>query len=705
MRLLVAGGLVLAAVLLAGGDVEIPGDPKATSEATGRPTNTDWELLGNAAEKQHHSELSQINTKTVADLGLLWSADLPAADGLIGNPLVANGRIFQSGAGAQVFANDLRTGEHLWTHEPMAEVRAASFFEGYAQRVNRGVALHDNLVIVATPDCRLVALDQATGQQRWDAQACDPSASYSISGAPRVGGGMVFIGNAGFDFGLSRGHVDAFDAGTGQRLWRFYTVPEAPGKQQQNELYEMAATTWGRGMTPSAGNVWEALTYDPVLSQLYVGTSAAIPLDPRLRGEEAGDELFTSSVVALDAKTGAYRWHFKQVPGDGWNYEPTTLMVAELPAGADGDSRRVIFSIGKDGFVYTIDARTGEFVSGRNFVRVNWASGLDEETGRPIYNPDARWWEQPEGAVVLPSSLGANTLESVSFDPDRGVLFIPAATYPQFAKPSGEGQTGEGGFKLDLYYGSREHTGWESFGELVAWDPVTRTARWRRRHVLPLNGGTLHTGGGLVFQGDAEGYFRAYDSDTGEELWSAPAGGAIRGAPSTVMLDGRQLIILPAGNGSTSITASNLTRYSSVPRSRSKPRLLAYTLGGSAPAPEWAPLPRFPKPDTPRPSSKQAAAGQEIFEIHACSSCHGGEGESVGGTASDLRLRLPVPEVLDAVLGGALAARGMPPYELSKEDREALHAYLVNKAWDAYEAQQRRDTNTVNPVGPANDAH
>ena len=242
----------------------------------------------------------------------------------------------------------------------------------------------------------------------------------------------------------------------------------------------------------------------------------------------------------------------------------------------------------------------------------------------------------------------------------------------------------------DLYYGSRGHPGWESFGELVAWDPVSHTARWRQRHALPLNGGALHTDGGLVFQGSAEGNFLAYESATGKQLWSAEAGGAIRGAPSTVMLDGRQLVIVPTGNGSTSMAAARVSRYASVPRSRSRPRLLAYALGGSAPAPPWAPLPPFPKPGVARLAPEAAAAGHQVYQAYGCQTCHGLEGEALQGTAPDLRMRLsPSQEYLENVLGGALAATGMPPFAMPKDDQKALYAYLVNRAWDAYEAQEQ----------------
>lgn len=662
------------------------------TSAADSPSNTDWSLLGNSPEMQHHSDLSEISKETIAKLGLVWSVDLPAADGLVGNPLVQDGRIFQSGARSRIFANDLRTGKLLWTYEPMANAKADSYTEGYAMRTNRGVALHDDLVIVATGDCRLVAVDQKTGKLRWESPACESPGVEKITGAPRVGGGMVFIGNTGLDSGMNRGHFNAFDAKTGRHLWRFYTVPGDRSKPQDSPLYEMALATWGKGMTPGAGSVWEAITYDPELSQVYIGTSGPIPLDPTQRGEGAGDELFTGSIVALDAKTGEYRWHFKQSPGGGWNYEPMGIMVAMLPMGERGKERRVVLSVPKDGFVYVLDAETGEFISGRNYVRVNWAKGLDENTGRPIHDPAARFWEKPDGkAVVLPNSLGAHSFEALALDPQSHLLYIPAVTIPQLTETvtGDDSLVAELGMKVDLYYGSKGHRGWESFGELIAWDPVTQTAKWRQRHELPWNGGALHTDGGLVFQGGADGYFSAYDSGSGEKLWTAPAGGAIRGAPSTVMVDGRQFIIVPSGNGTTSASASSFTRYSSAPRARSKPRLLAYALGGTASAPPWAELPPIPKPTVARFDPDAAAHGQTTFEMNACSACHGMYGEALSGAAPDLRRKQPANvDYLKSVLGGALAAKGMPPFELSEADVEGLYAYLVNIAWDGYDAQE-----------------
>ena len=646
--------------------------------------STDWVLLGNSADIQHHSGLSQINTETVSDLGIAWAIDLPTRDGLVGNPLIKNGRIFQGGSQSQVFAHDLKTGKLLWTHEPLADRPPGSFLETWLRSINRGVALYEDLVIIGTSDCRLVAIDQATGVKQWEAETCDGKQNYMITGAPRVGGDKVFIGNSCADMGLNRGHVDAVDARTGKHLWRFYTVPGDPDKPQDSELYEMAAQTWGDGWyekTKGCGSVWDAMVYDSELDQLIIGTGAPAPSDPTKRGKDAGDELFTNAVVALDAETGAYRWHFTQVPGDAWNYEPAVgLMTATLPI--DDKDRRVVLSVPKNGFVYVLDAKTGEFISGRNYVPVNWAKGLDDETGRPIFDPAARYWEAADGesTIVVPSSAGAHDWTALAFDPQKNVLYVPAITMPeQFER------TASGEYSYDYSLGSEGEQKWQAFGEIVAWDPVTQSEVWRQRHGLPLNGGALHTAGGLVFQGTAEGYLKAYDATSGEQLGSFAAGGAIRAAPSTVVDDGIQYIVVPAGAPSSSTASSGLTDYSSTKESRSRPRLLAFVLGGNAPTPAWAAPLTFRKPPVDRYPPAVAAMGEAIYEGAGCVACHGFGGQSVGGAAADLRVRLPANlAYLKAVLGGAFEPR-MPAVPLDDTSTEALYAYLVNTAWRAYE--------------------
>ena len=686
LRVAIVGVTLVFFVIVASGCSMDADEEQAPSPMTSDKVSTDWALLGNSADMQHHSGLSQINTETVSGLGLAWAIDLPTRDGLVGNPLIRNGRIFQSGSQSQVFANDLETGELLWTYEPLADRPPSSFLETWLRSLNRGLALSEDLVIVGTSDCRLVAIDQETGIEKWQAETCDGKQNYMITGAPRIGGGKVFIGNSCADMGLNRGHVDAIDAKTGQHLWRFYTVPSDPNEPQDSELYEMAVKTWGDGWyekTRGCGSVWDAMVYDSELDQLIIGTGAPAPSDPTKRGNDAGDELFTSAVVALDAQTGAYRWHFTQVPGNAWNYEPAVgLMMATLPL--DGVEKRVVLSVPKNGFVYLLDAKTGKFISGRNYVPVNWAKGLDE-TGRPIFDPAARYWEAAEGepTIILPSNAGAHDWTALAFDPQKNVLFIPAMTTPERRELTATGE-----YSYDYRQAEDGDPEWQAFGELVAWDPVSQSTVWRHRNALPYNGGVLHTAGGLVFQGTAEGYLNAYDAASGEQLGSFTAGGAIRGAPSTVVADGRQYIIVPAGAPSTSAASAGLTDYSSTVESRSRPRLLAFVLGGDAPAPAWAAQLTFPKPPVDRYPSEVASMGEAIYELAGCVACHGYGGQSIGGAAADLRMRLPVNlEYFKAVLGGLLAPR-MPKVELDDASSEALYAYLVNTAWNAHEGDK-----------------
>ena len=676
--------LVFIALMVAGCAMDAD-EEQAPKPMANNVESTDWALLGNSPDMQHHSDLTQINTETVSDLGLAWAIDLPTRDGLVGNPLISNGRIFQSGSQSQVFANDLKTGELLWTYEPLAGRPPSSFLETWLRSLNRGLALYEDLVIVGASDCRLVAIDQETGIEQWQVETCDSEQAYMISGAPRVGGGKVFIGNSCADMGLNRGHVDAVDAKTGKHLWRFYTVPGDPKEPQDSELYEMALKTWGEGWyesTRGCGSVWDAMVYDAELDQLIIGTGAPAPADPTKRGKDVGDELFTSAVVALDAQTGAYQWHFTQVPGNAWNYEPAVgLMLATLPM--NGVDKRVVLSVPKNGFVYVLDAQTGGFISGRNYVPVNWAKGLDNETGRPIFDPAARYWEAADGepTIILPSNAGAHDWTALAFDPESNVLFIPALTTPERRE-----RTASGEYSYDHRHSTEGDPEWQAFGELIAWDPVSQSEIWRQRLALPYNGGALHTAGGVVFQGTAEGYLNAYDAISGEQLGSFAAGGAIRAAPSTVVADGIQYIVVPAGAPSTSAASAGLTDYSSTAESRSRPRLLAFALGGDAPAPAWAAQLTFPKPPVDRYPPEVAAMGETIYELAGCVACHGYGGQSVGGAAADLRMRLPVNlEYLKAVLGGLLAPR-MPQVELDDASAEALYAYLVNTAWSAYEA-------------------
>ena len=330
----------------------------ACSRGAGGDDPVSWWQIGNNDYAQHFSTIADINDKTVSGLKLKWSADLPTRDGLVGVPLVADGIVYESGPLGTVYANDLKTGKLLWTFD--AEIRfPQGIVPSWGARLSRGLALWGDKVIRATGDCRLIALDRKTGKKLWDVQHCD-AAVHTITGAPRVGGGMVFIGTANADTGFGRAHVDAYDVRTGKRLWRFYTVPGDPARGFESPAMAMAARTWGKDYwtRTGGGSAWEAMTYDPRTGYLIFGTDGPVPLSPKDRGEGAGDELFTNAIVAVNAKTGEYVWHYSTTPGDGWNYSATMpIVLADLKIG--GKSTAVVMEAPKNGFFYVMDARTG----------------------------------------------------------------------------------------------------------------------------------------------------------------------------------------------------------------------------------------------------------------------------------------------------------------------------------------------------------
>lgn len=654
------------------------------------PRNTDWSVLGNSAEMQHHSDLAEINADTIKQLGLAWWVEMPIKSGLVGNPLIHDGVVFQSGPAGYVFANDLRTGKLLWQFHPTIDLKKASFLGYSTLRFNRGVALWEDEVIVAA-DCRLFALDQKTGQQRWEAQSCDPTQFYVINAAPRVGEGLVFTGNACGDSGMTRGYVDAFDAKTGAHRWRFYTVPGDPSKPQESPLYEMAEKTWGKGWyekTRGCASAWDAITYDPQLHQVYIGTAGPAPLDPTERGTDPGDELFTNSIVAVDAQTGAYKWHFKQTPHDGWDFDSSIgIMVADLPV--NGSVRRTVLSVPKTGFAYVLDAATGQFISGGAYTPMNWAKGLDAQ-GRPIPDREAMYWLNPDkGGVVMPGAMGSHGWQALAFDPASKLLYIPAMVMPTRIAPSKAGVFM--GTMLDFYYGSQGEAKWKPHGELVAWDPVANTVKWRVEEEKPVNGGLLHTAGGLVFEGMADGRLVAFDQATGKQVWSQQTGGSIAAAPSTVMVDGHQYLIVATGNGAAMGTGSFLSKYDSTQQSQTPPRLLAFRLGAHGEIPSLAAVEPTPKPPLPRQDAALAAKGFVLFDVDGCTICHGSGGAAVRGPVPNLNRMPPASyEFFHTVVhDGALSINGMPPFkEVPEADLRALFAYIINEAWNAYERDQ-----------------
>ena len=649
-----------------------------------------WLVNGGRFSGEHFSPLKRITTGNVDQLGLAWFADIPSFT-MAAEPIVVDGVVYLSGSLSQVFALDARSGEMLWRFDP--EIRLdLSLGNSYGARMNRGVAVWKERVYVGTAECTLIAIDASRGTQLWESPVCDPREGVGahIRGAPRVGGGKVFIGYAGSSY-QARSSLVAFDAATGKEVWRFWTVPGDPAKGgfETPEL-ERASATWANGWAErGGGSVWEGIRYDPVTGNVFFGTGSANPLNVNLRGP--GDALFTNSIMAVDAETGSYQWHYQTVPEDAWDYDAAMpLIVTDLEREGQAPRtkrRRVVMQAPKNGFFYVLDARTGELLAADPIVDVTWATHIDMETGRPVEPPGARYYanENPARPVpVKPQAGGAHSWYPMSFSPLTRLVYVPVAdlaTYYSVAGPYG--------LRLDspaepLPAGS---------GKLLAWDPVGREARWTVDYPLPWNSGVLSTAGELVFQGTAGGEFRAYRDASGELLWFRKTGTSILAAPVTFLAEGEQYVLAAAGigGGNGVITPS----HSSTPDARGPSRLFAFKLGGKArlpPPQDPAPVPR---PPARTASKQQVEHGEEMWPT--CGHCHGSQAMGVGprdlpGAVPDLRYMSAKThaEWHGIVLGGNQRHLGMPAFheEMTVEDSEALHAYVIEQAWKLYERSQ-----------------
>ena len=651
-------------------------------------TNKDWALIGGNDYEQHFSELKQINTNTVGKLGLRWFADMPTKDGLTGNPIVVNDMIFQSGALGKAWAHDLKTGKQLWEFNPNINLQDQPIVAAWGSRISRGLAVWGDKVLKATGDCKLYAIDQKTGAKVWEVQVCDTAEYKTLSGAPRVGNGKVFIGTSNADFGVGRGYVDAYDVETGKRLWRFYTMPGDPAKGFENKAMEMASKTYGKEYwnKVGGGSVWDGITYDPRTNLVLVGTDGPTPVDPTLRGKGAGDELFTNAVVALNVDTGEYVWHYSTTPGDGWNFSATQpVVLADLDI--KGTKTPVVMLAPKNGFFYVFDAKTGKLVNEpKPIVPINWASGIDMKTGRPIRKPDADYWKNgAKGAVIEPGVLGAHSWMPMSYSPITGLVYIPVSDYPAWLYSDPKNAVAQSG--ADQYWGLK-HGRWS--GSLLAWDPINQKKVWEVKTGRPYQGGTLTTAGNLVFQGDTDGFFNAYDAQTGKKLWSYNAGSAMLGAASAVEVDGEEVLLIPAGSGTTS--AIGFARLMAGTGTTGIARLLAFSLDGKAQLPVIEKKSaEFPQPVYPKPSASLVKKGKAVWDANGCEICHGVNAIGGIGSVPDLRRigeqRMSIFK--EIVRGGILAPLGMPKFSdtISDKDLPALKAYLINSAWQAYEGK------------------
>ncbi len=660
----------------------VPVDGTRIIAADREPGN--WLTHGRTYDEQRYSPLTQINDENVGELGLAWYLEFPTRRGLEATPLVVDGVMYTTGPWNVIYALDAETGRELWRYDPKVPMERLRYT--CCGISNRGVAVWNGKVYEGTIDGRLIAVDAGSGELVWQVQTTDPEQPYSITGAPRVVNGKVVIGNSGAEFGV-RGYVTAYDAGTGEQVWRFYTVPGNPADGFETPAMEMAAETWTGEWWKygGGGTAWDSFAFDAELNLLYIGTGNGGPWSRHARSAGRGDNLFLSSIIAVNADSGEYVWHYQTTPGDSWDYTATQHMIlADLEI--DGETRKVLMQAPKNGFFYVLDRATGELISANNFVPVNWTTRIDMESGRPALIPENYYPEKP--VVLRPGPIGAHNWKSMSYHPGTGLVYIPVletffiySNDPAFKYTPGLWNLGQAPELTEPPNDADGGTSSFPFGaHLAAWDPVSQREVWRIQHKGLWNGGVLTTAGNLLFQGAADGDFSAYRVDSGERLWRIPVQTGIIAAPITYMVDGEQYIAVNAGWGGTWSLIGGARPVLDHPPAHD--RLLVFKLGGDQQLPPPPEKPVIPAPPPLTASADQVKKGGVLYN-NICYVCHGA-GAVSGGTIPDLRHMAPATHGAfnDIVLGGALSANGMASFAdvLNEADAEAIHAYLISRA-------------------------
>ncbi|HMK87491.1 MAG TPA: PQQ-dependent dehydrogenase, methanol/ethanol family [Steroidobacteraceae bacterium] len=721
LQVLALGAIASLAVAGApsAGTPHAPGDVDETrlKAADSEPQN--WFTGGRDQEGSYFSPLKTINTDNVKQLGFAWQYDLGAPQrGQEATPIVVDGLMVTSGTWGYVYALDAATGRERWRYDP----KGNHFFarNPCCDLVNRGVAVWKGLVYVASGDGRLHALDAATGRQMWEVDTItDHSLPYSSTGAPQIAGDVVVIGNGGSDMGHGgvRGYVAAYDLRSGAFKWRFYTVPPAPGQPAENPELAAAAKTWDPHRDPrykGGGTAWDGFAYDPDLRLVYFGTANAAPYDLRQLGNAKLDGLYTASLIALHADTGRLAWYYQTTPNDHWDYDSTQkLILADLNVG--GGTRHVIMQACKNGFFYVLDRASGELLSAKDFTYVNWASGVDLKTGRPVPTTQADWYVGPRN--VYPSWSGAHTWNPMSLSARTHLVYIPvldvSSVWVDLAHNGGAVKFLDGFFTTNGIFPDDSYDAADLkhlFGplpdlkdikasrdvkpvrELIrAWDPVARRTVWEHETSSGMrgyDGGIMSTAGNLVFQGRGSGGLWVYAADTGKVLAVIETGSHIMAAPMTYAVNGEQYVAVQAGYGGTGIAEGPIPPSSAAVKFENTNRIIALKLGGGAvPTPPARIDEPFEKPPEESASAADIAAGEVKF-VEECSRCHA---LGLNVTPDLRRLNAGLHAAFkDIVLHGLLADAGMERFDdiLSERDVENIHAYLIDQSWAAYRAQE-----------------
>ena len=657
-----------------------------------------WMAHGQTYSELRFPTLTQINRDSVPGLGLAWFKNLNNRHRAQSTPLVIDGVMYFTDAWSVVYAVDAATGAELWRFDPDTDKRSMRY-SCCGGALNRGVASYKGKLYFATFDARLIALRQATGEKLWEVDTSyRPSNNpYTITGAPRAVHDKVFIGQSSSEFGL-RGYLSAYDAETGALAWRFFTVPGDPAQPFEHPELEQAAATWSGEWWKygGGGTVWHAIVYDADFDQLLFGTGNGAPWPRAIRSPGGGDNLFLGGIMSVDPHTGRMKWFYQATPADNWDYN-AAQDIALLDLEVDGVLRKVLFQAPKNGFFYVLDREHGELLRAAPYATLNWATHVDMATGRPVENPAVRYEETP--TWVLPGNSGAHSWQPMSVDPEYGIAYTAVQDMSLFyALPEGFKETGvfelnPFGISLGVELGPRHRElmaqappGPEPKGYLKAFDGLAGEVKWAVERATPYNGGVLATAGGVVFQGDAEGQFAAYDNRDGTLLWEHDVyGGA--GSPITYAIDGEQYLAVQVGGGAN--------RYNDG-------RMLAFKLGATGEIP--TPLPRQVDVPAPPPLTADAAGiarGRELY-YDTCVWCHGLG--AVGMVNADLRLMsAETHERFQAIVrGGLLLDKGMDSFAdaVTAEEAELIRQFIIAEAEKAREEVAQRGEATP-PAAPA----
>ncbi len=687
-----------AGLMAAGVDLQKAGNVTRSRllAADGEPGQ--WLTGGRDWRQSYYSPLADINADNVSELGYAWGFDIDFSSTLEATPLVVDGIMFTSGNAGTVYALDAANGELIWKFEPELDPATDTAGAGYGN-INRGVSVSQGRVFVAAVDGWLYALDAASGAVIWKTDTLeDDSRAYSSTGATYVAGDKVIIGNAGGEYD-ARGYFSAYDTATGELAWRFFTVPGDPEKGYEHPELEMAAKTWSpqsRWDVGLGGTVWDGMAYDPVLDLLYVGTGNGTPWDRNIRSPGGGDNLFLSSILAIEPGTGRLVWHYQTTPGDTWDFTATQKMIlADLTI--DGRERKTLMQAPKNGFFYVLDRETGELISAEPYAAMNWASHVDMETGKPQETGLADFSRRAR--LVMPGPVGAHQWQPMSYNPITSLVYIPAQEIAAVYAPTPDDfeyqpkQLNWGVTQSLVQPDGTLPAGVLLKGETLdqplplpkmfvrAWDPIQKRVAWEVEQIgdtlssffVRRPGGLMSTASGLVFQGHIDGHFRVFDGRTGAQLHDIDVGTSILAAPMTYRIDGVQYVSVMAGVGAQPGYADY--RYGN------KGRIVTLKPGGGD-VPQREPIPPG-NPGTdeaelpPAGTAEQVAAGRMLYERN-CALCHS------SGRAPDLsRISTATHEEFpDILLKGTRQVMGMPSFAgvLTDADVQALHAFAIDAA-------------------------